>query len=101
MHNPVFARLPPELLDLIVKEIQAHPASLASFARVNQACNRAATPCLFSRVRLRVFTPLGLQRDVQRLHTLLSRSAAFDHVRRLEGEGTLFPSLEDAMRDPR
>ncbi|KAK2032399.1 hypothetical protein LX32DRAFT_196989 [Colletotrichum zoysiae] len=56
---------------------------LSSFALTSKACNAAASCYLFRDIHIRIKHPRKLQRDVAKWLTVLQRTNAFRHVRRL------------------
>lgn len=71
-----------------------HRASLHAFALINQTCHRAALPEIFREIHLTAGSRQALQRDVDTLRVILSRTGSARHVRHLSIEGLLRLDVE-------
>lgn len=66
-----------------------HRPSLYAFSLANETCHRAALPAIFSEVHLTVRNRHALQRDVDALNKILSRTDTARHVRYFSIKGSL------------
>lgn len=85
--------LPPELLQLIAEQLDY--GSVLSLGLVNRTCRRAAVPDIFRGLLLRLDKRETLKQEETDLTQVLSRSAAFKHVRFLEIDGRFYTKHGD------
>lgn len=85
--------LPPETLQQIAGYLHETP-SLSAFSLASKTCHSAALPSLFRNIHLAVHDRKALQRDVDTLIEILSRSESASHVRRLSITGSLGLDVE-------
>lgn len=85
--------LPPETLQQIAGYLHETP-SLSAFSLASQTCHSAALPSMFRNIHLAVHGRKALQRDVDTLIEILSRTESARHVRRLIITGSLGLDVE-------
>lgn len=85
--------LPPETLQQIAGYLHEIP-SLSAFSLASKTCHSAAIPSMFRNIHLAVHGRKALQRDVDTLIEILSRTESARHVRRLSITGSLGLDVE-------
>ncbi|KAL4974986.1 hypothetical protein BDW66DRAFT_152306 [Aspergillus desertorum] len=82
--------LPLETLSLICEYIAvSHKPSIYAFSESTRSCHTASNNCRFRRVRIRVKTRRGLDRNIREWNKILARNSGFGCVQHFTIEGRL------------